>query len=151
MVKILYCIVLYIQILYLKRNRNCVSSCREFNVIGVKSKGRGSKTCERFVTHNSQLVNDLEYGDDMHANYLKFSFFSCNVQGHSDVIIFAIFRFFYFMISPPNRPFLAYLTKKLFPLLFLWTCKFLAKFLANFFNTFFNTGSLRAKSWKTIF
>ena len=41
----------------------------------------------------------------------KFSFFSCNVQGHSDVIIFAIFRFFYFMISPPNRPFLAYLTK----------------------------------------
>ena len=70
-VKILYCIVLYIQILYLKRNRNCVSSCREFDVIGVKSKGRGSKTCERFVTHNSQLVNDLEYGDDMHANYFS--------------------------------------------------------------------------------
>ena len=68
---ILYCIVLYIQILYLKRNRNCVSSCREFDVIGVKSKGRGSKTCERFVTHNSQLVNDLEYGDDMHANYFS--------------------------------------------------------------------------------
>ena len=44
--------------------------------------------------------------------FLKFSFFSCNVQGHSDVIIFAIFRFFYFMISPPNRPFLAYLPKK---------------------------------------
>ena len=49
---------------------------------------------------------------------LKFSFFSCNVQGHSDVIIFAIFRFFYFMISPPNRPFLAYLPKKIFPCYF---------------------------------
>ena len=48
-----------------------MSSCREFDVIGVKSKGRGSKTCERFVTHNSQLVNDLEYGDDMHANYFS--------------------------------------------------------------------------------
>ena len=50
--------------------------------------------------------------------FLKFSFFSCNVQGHSDVIIFAIFRFFYFMISPPNRPFLAYLPKKFFPCYF---------------------------------
>ena len=50
--------------------------------------------------------------------FLKFSFFSCNVQGHSDVIIFAIFRFFYFMISPPNRPFLAYLPKNFFPCYF---------------------------------
>ena len=54
-----------------KEEEECVSSCREFDVIGVKSKGRGSKTCERFVTHNSQLVNDLEYGDDMHANYFS--------------------------------------------------------------------------------
>ena len=54
-----------------KKKKKCVSSCREFDVIGVKSKGRGSKTCERFVTHNSQLVNDLEYGDDMHANYFS--------------------------------------------------------------------------------
>ena len=54
-----------------KKKEECVSSCREFDVIGVKSKGRGSKTCERFVTHNSQLVNDLEYGDDMHANYFS--------------------------------------------------------------------------------
>ena len=54
-----------------KKMEDCVSSCREFDVIGVKSKGRGGKTCERFVTHNSQLVNDLEYGDDMHANYFS--------------------------------------------------------------------------------
>ena len=54
-----------------KRKEDCVSSCREFDAIGVKSKGRGSKTCERFVTHNSQLVNDLEYGDDTHANYFS--------------------------------------------------------------------------------
>ena len=54
-----------------KRKEDCVSSCRESDAIGVKSKGRGSKTCERFVTHNSQLVNDLEYGDDTHANYFS--------------------------------------------------------------------------------
>ena len=30
--------------------------------------------------------------------------------------IFPIFSFFYFMISPPNRPFLAYLQKKISPL-----------------------------------
>ena len=54
-----------------KKKEECVSSCREFHVIGVKSKGRGSKTCERFVTHNSQLVNDSQYGDDMHANYFS--------------------------------------------------------------------------------
>ena len=54
-----------------QKKEECVSSCKEFDVIGVKSKGRGSKTCERFVTHNSQLVNDLEYGDDMHANYFS--------------------------------------------------------------------------------
>ena len=40
-------------------------------VIGVKRRGRGKKTCERFVTHNSQLVNDLEYGDDLRANYFS--------------------------------------------------------------------------------
>ena len=28
------------------------------------------------------------------------------------------------MISPPNRPFLAYLPKKIFPFKILWTCKF---------------------------
>ena len=64
--------------------------------------------------------------------FLKFSFFSCNVQGHSDVIIFAIFRFFYFMISPPNRPFLAYLQKKIFPFKILWTCRFFS------YNNFFS-------------
>ena len=48
--------------------------------------------------------------------FLKFSFFSCNVQGHSDVIIFAILRFFYFMISPPNRPYLT--PNKFFPCYF---------------------------------
>ena len=50
------------------------------------------------------------------TRFLKFSFFSCKVQGHSDVIIFAISRIFYFMISPPDRPFLAYLPKKKFSL-----------------------------------
>ena len=49
-----------------------VSFCREFDVIGVKSEGRGSKTCERFVTHNSQLVNDLEIRR-RHARKLLFS------------------------------------------------------------------------------
>ena len=44
------------------------------------------------------------------------------------------------MISPPNRPFLAYLQKN-FPLLFLWTCEFLAKFLANFLTHFLTQGA----------
>ena len=66
-----YCIVLYIQILYLKRNRNCVSSCREFDVIGVKSEGRGSKTCERFVT---QFTTRERFGiRRRHARKLLFS------------------------------------------------------------------------------
>ena len=38
--------------------------------------------------------------------------------------IFPIFSFFYFMISPPNRLFLAYLQKKIFPFKILWTCNF---------------------------
>ena len=46
--------------------------------------------------------------------------------------IFAIFRFFYFMISPPNRLFLAYLQKKIFPFKILWTCRFFS------YNNFFS-------------
>ena len=38
--------------------------------------------------------------------------------------IFPIFSFFHFMISPPNRLFLAYLQKKNFPFKILWTCRF---------------------------
>ena len=38
--------------------------------------------------------------------------------------IFPNFSFFNFMISPPNRPFLAFLRKKIFPFKILWTCKF---------------------------
>ena len=38
--------------------------------------------------------------------------------------IFPIFSFFHFMISPPNRLFLAYLQKKIFPFKILWTCRF---------------------------
>ena len=38
--------------------------------------------------------------------------------------IFPIFSFFHFMISPPNRPFLAYSPKKKFLSKILWTCKF---------------------------
>ena len=54
--------------------------------------------------------------------FLKFSFFSCNVHGHSDVIIFAIFRFFYFWFPHLTWPFRGVTCQKK---LFLWTCKFL--------------------------
>ena len=46
--------------------------------------------------------------------------------------IFPIFSFFHFMISPPNRPFLAYLPKKIFPFIILWTCRFFSD--NNFFS-----------------
>ena len=46
--------------------------------------------------------------------------------------IFPNFSFFHFMISPPNRPFLAYLQKKIFPFKILWTCQFFS--YKNFFS-----------------
>ena len=46
--------------------------------------------------------------------------------------IFPIFSFFHFMISPPNRLFLAYLQKKIFPFKILWTCRFFS------YNNFFS-------------
>ena len=49
--------------------------------------------------------------------------------------IFPIFRFFYFMISPPNRLFVAYLQKKIFPFKILWTCRFFS------YNNFFQFSS----------
>ena len=53
--------------------------------------------------------------------------------------IFRNFSFFYFMISPPNRQFLAYLQKKIFPFKILWTCKFFS-----YKNIFFSSGHVQA-------
>ena len=146
-------------------------SCREFDAIGVKSKGRGSKTRERFVTHNSQLVNDLEYGDDMHANYfsrhstspnhraciplldsrrsdffLTFPFLSCNVQGHSDVIFcgrFQVFAIRTISSSPNKHPFLIPPNK--FSLAIFILVNFIAELYSNCTNilTFFCRDELR--------
>ena len=55
-----------------KRKEDCVSSRREFDVIGVKSKGRGSETCERF--RDSQLATRERFGiRRRHARKLLFS------------------------------------------------------------------------------
>ena len=61
---------------------------------------------------------------------------------------FCDFPVFYFMISPPISSIIA---KKIFPLLFLWTCKFLAKFLANFLTHFLTQGAYGPNPEKTIF
>ena len=67
-----YCIVLYCINKYcIWSATETVSSCREFDVIGVKSKGRGSKTCERFV---NQLTTRERFGiRRRHARKLLFS------------------------------------------------------------------------------